>query len=167
MIARRPSGCRLATTALALVILSSPGSGLSAQVEEPVRPGARLRVTTAEPLRAVRIGALESLTDTGFTLLSGSTVHTIPFGTVTRMEVSRGKRLNIPVGVVGLVLGGAAGGAVGCLANRDSYGVFCGGQDDTKVIAGAVLGAAVGGVLGAVVFRREAWSPLDIAALRR
>jgi hypothetical protein len=66
-----------------------------------------------------------------------------------------GRRYSVAGGIGGLVLGAAAGGALGCLANKDGYGVFCGGQDDAKVVLGAAVGAAAGAVLGAVLFRHD------------
>jgi hypothetical protein len=70
-------------------------------------------------------------------------------------SLSASRRYSVGGGVVGFVVGAAAGGALGCLANKDDYGVFCGGQDDTKVFVGAALGAAAGAVLGAVLLRRH------------
>jgi membrane associated rhomboid family serine protease len=61
-------------------------------------------------------------------------------------------------GVVGFLAGAVLGGVIGCAANRDSYGVFCGGQDDTKVFVGAALGGVAGGAVGALLFRRERWT---------
>ncbi len=68
-------------------------------------------------------------------------------------------------GIVGGVLGAAAGGfALGCLANRDSYGVLCGGQNDTKLAIGAVTGGLAGAALGALLGRRERWRPAALPA---
>ena len=53
--------------------------------------------------------------------------------------------------MVGAVAGAAIGAALGCLANRDDYGVFCGGQSDTKAVIGAVVGAGAGAWIGAVL----------------
>jgi LytS/YehU family sensor histidine kinase len=64
--------------------------------------------------------------------------------------------------VVGLLLGAAAGGVIACTANRDAYGVFCGGQDDTKLVIGAAIGGAAGATLGALLFRRERWTAVDV-----
>ncbi|MGE0553861.1 MAG: hypothetical protein AB7R55_10575 [Gemmatimonadales bacterium] len=46
-------------------------------------------------------------------------------------------------------------------ANRDSYGVYCAGQSDTKVVLGAALGGAAGAAVGALVFKRRRWRPID------
>jgi len=64
------------------------------------------------------------------------------------------RRPNYLAGAIGLVVGAAAGGAVACLANRDDYGVYCAGQDDTKVAVGVALGGVAGAVAGALLFRR-------------
>ena len=81
---------------------------------------------------------------------------------ISRVEVSRGRKSGIVGGVVGLLLGAAAGGVLACTANRDDYGVFCGGQDDTKLVIGAAIGGAAGAALGALLFRRERWTPVAI-----
>jgi hypothetical protein len=65
------------------------------------------------------------------------------------------RRYSVAGGIGGFILGGAAGGTLGCLANKDDYGVFCGGQNDTRVFVGAALGAAVGAALGAVILRHH------------
>jgi gas vesicle protein len=65
------------------------------------------------------------------------------------------RRPNVTGGIIGFVVGAAAGATVGCLANKDDYGVFCGGQDDTKVVVGAAVGGVVGAAIGALLFRRE------------
>jgi hypothetical protein len=85
---------------------------------------------------------------------------------ITKLELSSGQKPSIAGGVVGYLLGAAAGGAVGCMANRDDYGVFCGGHDDTKVIIGAALGGAAGAALGALLFRQERWAVVDGSLLR-
>ena len=69
-------------------------------------------------------------------------------------------------GVVGALLGAGAGFALGCLANQDDYGVFCGGQDDTKVIVGMTLGGILGATAGALLFKQEQWIPLAVPTPR-
>ena len=66
--------------------------------------------------------------------------------------------------IVIFVLGGAAvGGALGCLANNDDYGAYCGGQDDTKVIVGAALGGIAGAAAGALLFKKESWQTVTLS----
>ncbi|HET8625072.1 MAG TPA: hypothetical protein VFM14_16030 [Gemmatimonadales bacterium] len=149
---------RLVTgTFLAALLLCGPIVSAGAQ-DTRLAPGARVRVTTAGGAIPMRTGSLQSLTDTTLVLSSGSS---IPLASITRLELSRGRKPNIAAGVVGFLLGGAAGGVLACTANRDDYGVFCGGQDDTKLIVGAALGGAAGAVLGALLFRRERWTAVD------
>lgn len=83
----------------------------------------------------------------------GGALLTRPAWDVDQQEASGGTRLSVLGGVGGFVLGAAVGGALGCAANRDDYGVFCGGQDDTKVYVGAAIGAVAGAALGAYLFR--------------
>jgi hypothetical protein len=138
----------------------------AAQEPGPPRPGDRVRVTLIQRAPLVRVGVLASVHGDALGLDTPLGSSVIPLATIRSLELSRGRRPNVPLGVAGLVLGAAAGGAVGCLANRDSYGVFCAGQDDTKVIAGAVAGGVVLGAVGALVFRRERWATVDLAFLR-
>jgi hypothetical protein len=132
----------------------------AAQEEPPLHPGSRIRVTIQGPEASTRIGRLGAVNDSTLVLLTASSSTAIPRAGIIRLELSRGRKPSVPGGIAGLVLGAAAGGAVGCLANRDSYGVFCAGQSDTKVVVGAVVGGAAGATLGALLFRRERWVTL-------
>ncbi|HEU0079986.1 MAG TPA: hypothetical protein VFQ76_20230 [Longimicrobiaceae bacterium] len=145
-----------------LLALFCLASGVSAQERMPLDTGARVRVTVTGPAPLVRTGTLLALSDTTLHLRSGSLPVAIPLATVVRLDRSRGRALGRTGGVVGFLLGGAAGGIAGCLANRDAYGVFCGGQSDATVFAGAALGGAAGAALGAVLPGRERWSRLDL-----
>lgn len=72
----------------------------------------------------------------------------IPEANRRLLDRSVAHRRSLTGGVVGLVVGAAAGAFVGCLANRDDYGVLCGGQSDTKVFVGAAIGATAGALIG-------------------
>jgi hypothetical protein len=139
---------------------------LHAQDVVQLTPATRLRVSAASPLTQVHTGTYRGLTDTALVLSRDTSQLTIPLAGITQVELSRGRQPNVTTGIVGLLLGAAAGGAIGCAANSDDYGVYCGGQDDTKVIVGAALGAAAGATLGALLFRRERWSVVDGSRLR-
>ncbi|HEX9893496.1 MAG TPA: hypothetical protein VGA78_06210 [Gemmatimonadales bacterium] len=152
---------------LLVVALFWPLSLVLAQDTEPLTPRTRLRVTLASTPARVQIGSYQALTDTTLLLSAGSSRSlTIPLSSISRLEWSRGRRPGVLGGVLGLILGAGVGGVVACSLNRDDYGVFCGGQDDTKVVVGAALGGAAGTVIGALLFRRERWNQLDLVRLR-
>jgi hypothetical protein len=150
----------VAIRGLVVVALALPCPLASLEAQDPLlTAGARLRVTAAGSATPMRTGAFASLTDTTLVLTSGTP---IPRASITRLELSRGRKPSIAGGVIGFLLGGAAGGVLACTANRDDYGVFCGGQDDTKLVIGAVVGGAAGAALGALLFRRDRWTPIDL-----
>ena len=127
--------------------------GLSAP---PASAQQRMRVTMVRT-GTQTIGTLHSATDTSLTLSTANGLLAFSSQTIARIEQSAGRQPNIPIGIAGLIVGAVAGGAIGCAVNADSYGVFCGGQDDTKVIIGASAGALAGGLAGALLFQRERW----------
>jgi hypothetical protein len=69
------------------------------------------------------------------------------------LDRAEGRRLSVAGGVGGFLVGAVVGGLVACHFNRDSYDVFCAGQNDTKVFVGAVVGGASGAALGSYLFR--------------
>ena len=136
-----------------LVVIAVVASAGSAAAQK------RVRVTMARS-GTQTIGILQSLTDTSLVLRSDNGLLSFSAQNIARIEQSAGRKPNVTMGVVGLVAGAAVGGVIGCAVNSDSYGVFCGGQDDTKVVVGASLGGFTGGLLGALLFKRERWEPL-------
>lgn len=108
------------------------------------------------------VGTWHSVTDTNLVLSTPSGLLSFSARNITRLEQSLGRRPNVVAGVIGAVLGAGIGGVVGCAANADSYGVFCGGQDDTKVVVGASAGAVLGGLAGALLFKREQWQDFEV-----
>lgn len=122
--------------------------------------GQRVRVTTSAP-NTTRVGTWRGADQASVKIQVGSTPLAIPRGNIVRLEQSMGKKPNVTGGIVGLLLGVGVGGALGCLANPDDYGVYCGGQDDTKVIVGAALGGIAGAAAGALLFKREAWRTVE------
>jgi hypothetical protein len=145
----------------ALMLAILPQS-TEAQALSRVPTGSRLRVTYSTSSETVQIGRLEAVSETALVLYATGASRTIPLETIRRLEMSRGRRPNAMAGVVGLLLGAVVGGVLGCAANRDDYGVFCGGQSDTKVAVGAAIGGIGGAAAGALVFRRESWSAVDL-----
>ena len=147
-----PSDTR--TVAVLIAMLALPAA-LPAQGPAIVY-GTRVRVTTTtQP--ATRVGLFRGNDPTVIIFQIDTTTYRIPRESITRLEQSMGRKPNVTTGILGAILGAGVGGALGCLANKDDYGVYCGGQDDTKVIVGAVLGGLVGGAAGALLFKRERW----------
>lgn len=148
-------------TALVVLVLCCPLRDLAAQ-DTTLAPGARLRVTSGHRVPYIETGRYYALTDTNLVLSRDTILLPLPLADISRVEVSRGRKPGMVGGVVGLLLGAAAGGVIACTANRDDYGVFCGGQDDTKLVIGAAIGGAAGAALGALIFRRERWAEVDL-----
>ena len=138
-------------TLLAILLLHSP---IASAQGPPLVLGTRVRVTT---LTAKQTGLYRGADQANLMLQVDSITRTIPRGTIEQIERSTGKKPNTTLGIVGLLLGMGVGGALGCLANKDDYGVYCGGQDDTKVIVGAALGGLAGAAAGALLFKKEGW----------
>jgi hypothetical protein len=140
----------------------------AAQETPRLAPGVRLRVTVADPADGadpVQVGVYRARTNATLRLADGAAEREIPLAAIRRLEWSRGRRPSLLGGIVGGILGVGIGGVVGCAVNRDSYGVFCGGQSATKVGAGGVLGGVAGAAAGALLFRRERWSPAELSWL--
>jgi hypothetical protein len=147
---------------LVMLALCWPFVQLRGQEAVELTPATRLRVSASNAGGPVQTGTFRELTDTTLAMVTGRSVLAMPLANVGRVEVSHGRKPGLAGGVVGLVLGGAAGGLLACTANRDDYGVFCAGQNDSKLIVGAALGGAAGAVLGALLFRRERWQAVDL-----
>ena len=145
---------------LAMILVTLPGAA-DAQ-GPPIVLGSRARVTVSQPANTRYTGVLRPADGTSVQLQTSGELLTIPLATITRLEQSLGKKPNATGGIIGALLGLAVGGAAGCLANKDDYGVFCGGQDDTKVIVGAVVGGLAGAAIGALVFKKEGWREVAV-----
>lgn len=119
-------------------------------------PGERVRITM--PRSAALIGSVASSTDSTITLAAANYPITVRRSEIQVLERSLGKHPNIAAVVISGIIGAGIGGIVGCAANADSYGVFCGGQNDTKVVVGAGVGAITAAVIGGKMFTKEKWS---------
>jgi hypothetical protein len=143
---------------LLLLASSAVASVVGAQELPGIRPGARLRVTMLSPPQ-VHVGRLEMLTDSTLVLSGNAAIRLL---NIRRLEASGGRQPGTLAAVAGFVLGASLGGVLGCAVNRDSYGVFCGGQNDTKVALGAGIGGVAGAAAGAFLGRRERWIRVDL-----
>lgn len=97
-----------------------------------------------------RGGIATHLAAAGMSVDDGIATHPVAAG----LEGER-RDASVTGGVIGAVIGAAVGTALACFANRDSYGVYCAGQSDTKLVIGAVIGGGIGGYIGAVVIGRR------------
>lgn len=122
--------------------------------------GTRVRVTTTTSV--TRAGTYRGIDQAALAVQVDTTTHRIPRETIAKLEQSMGRKPNVATGILGAILGAGIGGALGCLANEDDYGVYCGGQDDTKVIVGAVIGGLAGGAAGALLFKKEGWREVPV-----
>jgi len=136
-------------------------SGAFAQVDSRVVPGVQVRITRLGPDPQRVIDVFRGLTDSTLLVGAPSAPRSIPLAAIGRLEWQDGRKPSLVGGIVGLVLGFGAGGALGCAANRDSYGVYCAGQSDTKVVLGAALGGVAGAAVGALVFKRPRWRQVE------
>jgi hypothetical protein len=148
-----------------LVSLCALASSAAAQTAPTVRTGTRVRVTVTDPSVPKRVARFEAFTDSTLVVSANASSQAIPFATIQALETSR-RAPGVLGGAIGLLVGSALGGVAGCAANRDSYGVFCGGQSDTKVAVGAAIGGLAGAALGAFLFRRDRWSPVLLPGRR-
>lgn len=147
----------LSLAVLATVLhLASP---LQAQ-DTVLRPGDRIRIGLATG--GQRVGVFQAVQDADLAFRVGGSPEVAPLSSIRLLEVSRGRRPGILTGVLGGILGAGVGGVLGCLANKDDYGVFCAGQDDTRVVIGAAAGGLVGAALGAWLGRRDRWEPIPL-----
>jgi hypothetical protein len=153
-------------TMVVVVLASLPALAGGNDHSPSLDPGARVRVTVTDPGARPLVGTLESLRGQSLVLRVDDDPYPIPRAAVRRIEVSRGRRISRRWTTLGAAAGGAAGAFVGgCLANKDDYGVLCGGQDDTKYVIGGIVGGLAGGALGAWLGRGERWEEVDLRRL--
>ena len=137
-----------------------------------LRPGVRVRITGGDAARFVGT-ASGTLVNTGpdtITLVTDQGVLKLPTGSITRVEVSHGRKRH---GRLGLLVGVAAGALIGLYATTDpalacgvDYYVPCTRSD--RITYAAVMGLALAAP-GALVGRRihtETWSDAPLGRLR-
>ncbi len=141
-------------TVLPLLLILLSFTSLAAQ--DTLTAGDKVRVTTDED-RVV--GSLVSL-DNNLLTLEGSLMF--PLASLTKLEVSRGRRVSWAATAIGFFGGLAVGLAVGWFALQDDYGApTCSNEPACPIVIGAF---AVGGAaIGAAAFKTDRWEevPLD------
>jgi hypothetical protein len=145
---------------LAVLYLSS-GSQLRAQALPD--SGALVRIASPQLAGGRTVGLVERLT--GDTIVVGG--QAIGRGTITRMDLSSGRRSQWRKGMgIGAAAGlaiGAIVGVVGCQGfDVDGLPLICAGILGG---AGGALGLGIGGLLGSMT-QGEAWSKIPLAMVR-
>jgi len=151
-------------TSLAIAALSW-GGGAQAQVPElGASAGDRIRVTWCEEIggtcevRRRTVGVLLDRDSAGLHLRVDQTEVRVLWSMVRRVEVSRGSHTalrTVAFGVGGLLLGGAAGIAVGTAVQGDCYEFGCLAGPFYGLVIGAPAGTIAG--VGYAVGTRERW----------
>ncbi len=145
------------------VPLLTPVASLSAQASLPVQPGTRVRITAPDCGLEKRAATFEALRNGRLAL--GAT--DCPLTSVTRLELHTGRSVRatraLGFPVVGLLVGGVAGGLVG-------YSTCAPCDYELEGLApavGAVLGGGVGFLAGLVVglLPRDRWQTVPLEPL--
>ena len=163
---------RILSTLLAMTLLAP---AVSAQEAPALQPGQRLRVTAVAPGRftGVTVGSLVKVGPDSVTLLDPerSAVTELPLTSITRIEVSQGKRRHTWQGA----LIGAGVGGLGALAIAGDSSGLCGTYDmphpcsnSEKVALGALVVGAWAGIGAWLGHRKQSedWSDSTVARLR-
>ena len=137
-----------------------------------LQPGDQVRITApSQNLTRQRGTLLEKRADTlvvglavGGALTEPRSRLLVPFGAITQLDVSVGRKGHLPQG---LLLGSVGGGSIGALAGTQ---VDCSGYEQGLCMAylgaiGAGVGAILGGVIGAAI-RTERWTEVRIDRAR-
>ena len=151
------------STAL-LALLSGVGVA-SAQMDEPIPRGTRVRVTPSTPSRVV-VGELIAASDSGLVVRSrrGGEIM-IPRSEVLRLQVSRGTNRGESA-LRGALLGAVVGGAIGYVRGRNGGYWF---DQRGATVFGGFTGAATGSLMGVLIGSIERWRtvgvPMDLSLM--
>ncbi len=87
------------------VVLLSAAPVLQAQTTPAIPPGARVRAAVSQPDPRLEIGAYQGITQGTLHLLAdrstGGAAMAIPLASVSRLEMSRGRKRSLVGGIVG------------------------------------------------------------------
>jgi hypothetical protein len=161
---------RIVSVVAALVLTAQ--AALFAQQEPPVAPGDRVRVTAPTVGRDPLVGTLDELrADTCVLWIEGGAEPlALPLGSVTSLEVSRGRKSNTLAGAgIGLLIGGVGGTTLGLVVGLQCEGdcpsppgllpaaIFGGIGAGFGLLIGTAIGAASG---------TERWEVVDLQSVR-
>jgi|SRR5687767_235131 len=144
----------------ALLALVSVAGVASAQMDQPVPRGARVRVTPSTPSRVV-VGQLIAVSDSALVVRSRRSGNEImiPRAEVLRLEVSRGTNRGesaLRGALLGMVVGGVVGYARGNDHGCGGDSWFCFDRRETAVLGG-FTGVATGSLVGVLIGSVERW----------
>ncbi len=181
-MSRSHTGVRAALLGLVALAHTVP---LSAQQPSPLKPGQRVRVTTATPGATPDVGTLVRVARDTIVLerelrtwryTTGWVVDTVrtavPVATATGLDVSVGHGNRVGLGfLIGAAGGALIGGPAAVAAARAISGAPYRGDEASGAFAlGALAGGLLGGGLGALVglsIHWERWDPVPLEQVHR
>ncbi len=154
---------RGAVVSLLIVPLLIPSTSLSTQEQPPIESGARVRITSTDPVLVKSVGTCLELSEGHLQFASGTTAEfwSIDVDSITALDVSRGRK---PFGVL---KGAGIGLLVGVVVysnypdrevDEGNVGILVGGAFGA---AGALVGAGVG-----TLVRTDRWEEVPLERLR-
>jgi hypothetical protein len=149
--------------ALALVPLAT----LAAQEpEQPLEPGARVRVTAPNLGMDKEVATFEAFQGDTLVVTADSTMH-CPFTFLTRLDVYQGQKSNLLLSMgIGFVAGAGLGALVGASMDCEKAGF----SDEASCTGlGAAGGAAVGllvGTTAGLLIKSDRWEEVPLDQLR-
>ncbi len=148
-------------TALAVAPLTSS----AAQEQPPLESGERVRVTAPVVVACHGTGVFVAVSEETLTVRGTYGTVTCPLGSVTTIEVQRGRKSSAAKGAtVGLLLGAGLGALIG--ATMDCWGCHPGPVQALQVglfVGG--IGTGIGAVIGSA-FTGERWEEVPLDQLR-
>ena len=151
----------------AVLVAVSLNTAVAQDGPSTLEPGARVRITVPDLGIDKQQATFQALR--GDTLVvTADAVMYYPVASVTRLDVSRGRKgISWVGGAVGFVVGAAAGAGVAYLAFKDDYGSPCSTSDGATGCGVVVTGFALGGaVAGALLMRGERWEEVPLGQVR-
>ena len=161
-------------TFLVAVLAVTPLSTVNAQGSMPVKAGDRVRVAfgTSECQPCLAVGLVAAFSTDSVALAVGNRTDTLrlPIASVTRFEVSRGRKSKTLSGMgIGAAIGVGTGAILGAIATSGE----CLFESDPCPGAGAVAGAVLLGVPGLLVgtivgalTKSDRWEEVPLDQLR-
>ena len=159
---------RCTGTTLFAVSLLVPFASISAQVPTQFEPGQRVRVTAPDCGVRRQTTTVEVLRGDSFALprdtnRSSNPINHCPLASVTRLEVSRGRKSHSLEGLgLGWLVGAGVGAAVSDCDPSSSTQDIC---EAVPIAVGASVGLFIGTIFGALI-KTERWEDVPLDRLR-